>query len=240
MAKIITNGTPGTTWTNTTGKVQYQLLVTWENSCGLCIQYDRAIGPLWPTPFHRGCRCRQKPVWAGNESDPFVDFRKKLLDLDPGQQARVIGRSNLKLVEAGVVKWSDVVTPARIRSLREVVSRGKLSVAELLDAGVTKKAAEAAHQSVNTPAHAVAEAERVEALRKLLGLGVSKPQIKELFGARVAERVGISEGPSGPQPMPPAPSVPFLPTLLLSIGVKPEAVAEAERVAARKRKEQSE
>lgn len=248
MAKLITNGTPGTTWANATGKVQYQLLVSWQNSCGLCCQYDRAIGPLWPTPFHRGCRCRQKAIWPGADSLPFVDFRAEVTKLDRPQQSRVIGRSNLVLVERGVIGWDDVVTSARVRSLREVVSRLGLTVDQLTKAGVVRRVAEEAHRSVNTPAHAIAEAERREAIRRFQELGVGKPQIKEMFGARMAARVGIAGGPSGPGSMPtpkPGPKPPVTPVAVLSLpavrakaprpeadasallglGVKPEALA---------------
>ena len=78
MARVEFNGEPGTVWTNQTEKVQYQLIVNWHNSCGLCIQYDHAIGPLWPTPFHHGCRSRQRIIFPGKSAEPFVDFRAKI------------------------------------------------------------------------------------------------------------------------------------------------------------------
>jgi hypothetical protein len=215
MAKVITNGKPGTTWTNTTGKVQYQLLVSWHNSCGLCCQWDRAIGPLWPTPFHRGCRCTQKAIWPGKESDPFVDFMEKVQQLDRPQQTRVIGRSNLVLVEAGIVQWGDVVTSARVRSLREVVSRQGLTVKQMTDAGVMKRWAEQAYEAVHTPAQAIADAAKKEAIQHLQHLGVGKQEIKQRFGAAIAGRIKIAEGPTGPQvtgpPKPPPPAPPPVP-----------------------------
>lgn len=211
MAKVITNGAAGTTWTNSTGKVQYQLLVDWRHSCGLCCQYDHAIGPLWPTPFHRGCRCKQKAIWPGNESLPFVDFMEKIRGLDRSQQSRVIGRSNLVLVEAGVVTWSDVVTSARVRSLREVVSRQKLTVHQMTGAGVVKRIAEAAHLSVHTPTHEIAEQAKRDAIKHLKDLGVGAAEIKSRFGAMMASRVGIKEGPGGPGGMPSAPTPPVGP-----------------------------
>jgi hypothetical protein len=196
VAKVTFNGEPGATWRNDGAKAQYQLFVDWHNSCGLCAQYDRAIGPWWPIPFHRNCRCVQKPVWPGETSEPFVDFREKIRELDPRQQSRVIGAANLKLVEAGAVKWSDVVTPNRVRTLREVVSREKLSVEAMVKAGVMRRYAGEAHAAVHTAAHEHAEAQRKEAVEGLKRLGVGSEAIRRAFGERMAERAGIAAGPS--------------------------------------------
>jgi hypothetical protein len=203
-AKQIYSGAPGTTWKNTTGKVQYQLLVQWKNSCGVCIQRDRQIGPLWPTPFHHGCRCKQKAIWPNGESLPFVDFRLKIAELDHAQQTRVVGRSNLTLIDAGVVQWSDVVTPTRIRTLREVVSRQKLGVAAMVAAGVKRFQAEHAFETVNTPAHVLAEEQKVSAFAKLRQLGLSDQQIRAEVAKRLAARVMIGGAPPPPASTPTA------------------------------------
>ena len=225
MAKVIINQEPGSTWTNAGETVQYQLLVSWQNSCGLCVQYDRAIGPLWPTPFHRGCRCKQKALWPGVTSEPFVDFRAKITTLNRVQQSRVIGRSNLVLVEAGVVQWDDVVTKTRVRTLQEVVSRKRLAVDVMTNAGVVKRLAEQAHQAVNTPAHAIAEAQRVEAIRNLQRLSVGKESIQDLFAERMAGRLGISaKGPSGPSRFDTIPTHEEAYRVLIALGIKPSAL----------------
>ena len=197
MARVEFNGEPGTVWTNQTEKVQYQLIVNWHNSCGLCIQYDHAIGPLWPTPFHHGCRCRQRIIFPGKSAEPFVDFRAKIDQLDKTQRARVIGVASLRLVESGTVQWADVVGKNRIRTLQEVVAREKLSVEQMVKAGVQRKTAEKAHASVNTPEHEIRRQKRAEAIRQLQNLGVGKEQIKQAFGKEVAKRVTIDAGPSG-------------------------------------------
>jgi hypothetical protein len=208
VAKVTFNGSPGSTWQNTTGKVQYQLHVKWANSCGLCAQYDRAIGPWWPIPFHRNCRCVQKPVHPNGTSEPFVDFREKIRELDRDQQGRICGVAALKLVEAGTVQWNDVVTSNRIRSLREVVSRQKLTVRQMTDAGVKKSTAEKAHGAVHTPEHEHAEEQRKEAVAELKRLGVGSEEVRKAFGEGIAKRVAIKAGPSErPEP----PSGPFLP-----------------------------
>ena len=216
MAQITFNGDPGSTWTNAGEKVQYQLIVDWHNSCGLCAQYDHAIGPWWPIPFHRGCRCKQKAIWPGKTSSPFVDFREKIRELDRPQQSRVIGAANLKLVEEGVVKWGDVVTNGRVRTLEEVVARGKLSVKQMTDAGVQRKTAERAFQSVNTPEHQLVEAQRRAAVKHLESLGVGREEILKRVAEGLVERIGISAGPSGPSRI----TVKNLVTLEVALGVR--------------------
>lgn len=211
MAKIILNGEPGTTWTNNTGKVQYQLIVDWQNSCGLCAQHDHAIGSSWPIPFHRGCRCKQIAIWPGKTSQPFVDFREVISGLDPVQQSRVVGRSNLTLIERGVVDWSDVVTQARVRDFREVVSLKKLSVKEMVGAGVNPRLATEAYAAVNTPAHQQAAAQRKALLDQITAKGITKEQLRKALAERLAARVGIAQGPSGPGASPIKPGAPTPP-----------------------------
>jgi hypothetical protein len=213
-------GEPGSTWTNDTGKVQYQLIVDWVNSCGLCCQFDHQVGPSWPIPFHRGCRCRQRAIWPGKESLPFVDFREKILELDRPQRSRVIGASALVLVEKGVIGWDDVVTKTRVRSLREVVSRLGLTVDQMAKAGVRRDLAAKAHQSVNTPAHELAEQHRKELIAKVVKAGVSPAQVKEAVARKLAARVSIGAGPSGPS----GPAT-FGPDAIAKLGIKVPAVA---------------
>jgi hypothetical protein len=253
MARVIFNGEPGAVFTNGTEKVLYQLIVNWENSCGLCCQNDRAIGPWWPIPYHRGCRCRIVAIYPGHAAEPYVDFRQKVADLPRGQQTRVVGRANLTLIEAGKVQWSDVVTSNRVRTLEEVASRKKLSVREMTDAGVKPSVAMRAHAAVNTPEHVQADAQRKAIVARLNELGVGKEEIKARFGKAIADRVGIDAGPSGPDLLPvprigpkpgggPAPLPLPLPKKpgpkpvakpdevkaaeLVKLGVKPEAIKE--------------
>lgn len=208
MARVIFNGEPNDVWVNETGKIQYQFIVQWRNSCGLCAQYDHAIGPSWPIPLHYGCRCQQVLIRVGAEADPFVDFREKIRELDLHQQAVVVGKSNLQLIEAGTVKWEDVVTRSRVRLLREVVSREKLSIKAMRDAGVKEYIAIEAHATVTTPAHQLADQQRRELVARLAVHGMSEEQAKREFGERLAKRLSIEEGPSGKQAfrMPPTPN----------------------------------
>lgn len=202
MPRLIIAGEPGEAYENDTGKVVYQLIVSWHNSCGLCIQYDHQIGPLWPCPFHRNCNCKNVPILPGMTGDPFVDFRAKILTVPPSQQAVIVGKSNLAMVESGLVKWDDVVTPSRIRSLREVASRKRLTVNQMVGSGVTRGRAEEAWNAVHTGTHTAAEATRAAQTKVLLSKGYTKTQIVDAAGRAIGSRIGIVEGPSGPQILP--------------------------------------
>lgn len=221
--RVVIAGEPGETWTNDTTKVQYQLKANWRNSCAVCIQFDRQIGPLWPTPFHRNCSCTQGAVYPGKTSEPFVDFRDKIRELEPAEQTRVMGRSTFVLVETGVVKWDDVVTTGRIRSLREVVARNKLDVETMVKAGVMRRHAAKAYEDVNTPAHRIVAEERKQALKHLEEL-VGQEVARRRAAERLAKRVATTTDPGFRQPKPVAPG---LAGILLDLGVKPSAVEAA-------------
>jgi hypothetical protein len=227
MARVIFNGTPGEVWKNEGTRVQYQLFVAFNFSCGLCIQFANAIAGAWPVPFHRNCRCRVKPIWPGADAEPYVDFMDEIRKLDPKQQAAAVGASNWKLLEKGTVNWDDVVTPTRVRDLREVVSRNKLSVADLTKAGVPRGLADLVHASVDTPAHELVDKTRQELVDKLKDVGLSHQEIKRAVGEGLAKRVFIGEGPSGAQSFYIAPR-PLAPEVLGKIlNLKPEAVKAA-------------
>lgn len=201
-------GAPGTTWTNDTGKIRYQFHCDWKNTCGVCAQYDGMVGPSWPIPFHFSCRCRQSPVYPGKESQPFTDFRAKVETLSAPQKANLVGASNYRLISQGVVSWDDVVTEGRVRDLREVVARKKLTPAQLKKAGVDRHTAAKAVAAVNTPAHALAEEARRKAMDALKAKGLSDEQARRAVAERLAGRVSIGGGPPGPAgpAVPPGPA----------------------------------
>lgn len=134
-------GEPGATWANDTDRVLYQLHVTFHNSCANCIQYAGQISTYWNVPFHRNCSCTNVPIPPGGHSRPFVDFREEVQGLDRDQQARVLGRASLTLIERGVIGWEDVVLRSRIRPLHEVVARKRLTVDAMVRSGVPPHAA---------------------------------------------------------------------------------------------------
>jgi hypothetical protein len=196
--RVVWSGPPGDTHTNDTAFVQYQLHCNLERTCGECLQYHEAIqrGP-WPIPLHVNCNCRQTPIPPGKEAaEPFTDFRKILDDMPPGEQQAAIGTSNYKLLKEGVVEWKDIVTPSRVRPLREVVALKRLTVEEMERAGVDKKIAEAAHASVHTAEHELIHQQRMGLIHQLQDAGLHQNQLVEQLSRGLAAKVGLAEGPA--------------------------------------------
>lgn len=134
----------------------------------------------------------------GAEAEPFVDYRAKVESLDPKSQAKVMGRAAYELVRRGVVKWEDVVTPTRVRTLQEVVAREKLTISRMTKSGIRESVARRAYEAVNTPAEAILKAHRDRLVENLRGAGLSTEQIVTIAAEKVASRLVIS-GPSGVQ-----------------------------------------
>ena len=190
MARIILNGEPGTTWTNNTGVVHWQLHCALINSCGVCLSYHMAIAEWWPLLHHRGCNCKVRPVAIGATASPWVDFREVLRELPESQHEKAIGRSAYKLLEAGVIKWEDVVTSARVRPLYEVVARERLSIETMVKAGVPRSIAAEVHGSVHTPEHIALEQHQMRMIANLRNAGLTDQQIKQGFAQGISKRVG--------------------------------------------------
>jgi hypothetical protein len=210
--RIIFNGEPGSTWTNNTERVRYQFVCSLINTCSACLQYHLAIGPWWPIPIHRRCRCRQVPVAVGAPAPyPFVDFRKLLDELLPQfhmrggkrvlirQHAAAIGAGNYRLLKAGVVKWDEIVTKYRVRTLREVVAVNKVSLKTMLKAGVKPSVAETAHAAVHTPEAELVRQHREQLIQKITAAGVPQKALVEELARGLFSRVGIVGGAAGPQ-----------------------------------------
>lgn len=197
--RVVWNGDAGEVWENRTDKPWYQLLVSWSNTCGLCAQYDRAVASAsWPIPFHFGCNCRQVVIRVGAKAEPAVDFRETIRNLPPDQRSACVGSANLKLIEAGVVAWSDVVTAHRVRDLNEVVAIKGLDVAAMTRVGVRRTIAEQAFASVNTPAHQLVAAKRAQLLANLEGAGLDRDQVRQVLATGLASKLSAT-GPSGDQ-----------------------------------------
>jgi hypothetical protein len=193
-SRIIWNGKPGEVWVNNTERFKYQLIVAYQNSCGFCIQYDRAVSNWWPLPFHNRCRCRQLLLKPGGVAEPFVDFRAKLADLSEAQQVSAVGRSNYALLDSGVVSWGDVVTETRVRSFTEVAQRAKLDVKATVKAGVDPEQARHAFEKINTPKQLIVREQRAKLIERIQKAGLSDEQIKEAVAVRVGEKIGIVGG----------------------------------------------
>lgn len=199
---IIWPGEAGDSYTNNTGKVVYQVQCQWHNTCGACAQYHDTVVDWW-SPLHHGCACVLIPIFPNGTSKPYEDWQKIIQDLPESQQKEIAGASNWKLIQEGVVDFGDVVTSTRVRSLQEVVSREKLTVDQMTEAGIRASVAEKAWATVNTPEHILADQTRAALFAKIKALGVTPQTLADMFGAEMAERIGIAAGPSGPSGLPP-------------------------------------
>lgn len=192
-------GEPGAKWTNDTEDIWYQFHAHWQNTCGACAQYDGAVKKgSWPIGLHRGCNCTQDPVKPGAQAQPFTDFRATLEGLDESQKRAAVGASNYKLIEQGVVKWEDVVSPYRVRTLQEVVATQKLSITQMEAVGIRPKIAADAYAAVHTPAHQIAQQHRQQLIEKLKGAGLSREQMKQLISGGVAQKISAPRTHGGP------------------------------------------
>lgn len=195
-ATAIIDGPPGDVWTNDTSKPMYQLHVSANNTCGLCWQYAEKISRFWAIPLHRNCRCRQSAIKPGQQArNPFVNYRELVRDLSPTQQTAVMGRSAFRLWEAGVVKWEDVVTPARVRPLHEVVGNRGLSIKRMIKAGVQPWVARRAYETVHTPEHEAVAAQRRRLLEQIAGAGMSQDAVVRQLAKAIFPRITIASGP---------------------------------------------
>ena len=197
--RIIYDGDAGTRFTNNTGKVLYQFIAALQNTCGVCLQYHLKISAAWPIPIHYNCRCIQRMVKPGQEAKhDFCNYRELLDGFDEAQKTAAIGASNYRLLKSGLAKWDDIVTPNRVRDFREVVARNNLTVKQMTDHGVKKYQAEKAYSAVHTAEHEHVARQRRELLQKLTGAGLSQETLVKELSNRLAARVSIAAGPTGP------------------------------------------
>lgn len=220
----VISGESGEVWTNSTEKILFQFHCNFSNSCGLCIQFANQIGNFWPIPLHAGCNCRQVAVRPGARAAPFIDYQKAVAELDKKQQARVMGLSNWKLVESGAVKWSDVVTKARVKDFHQVVAEQKLSVKAMTGMGISPFEAKKALGLITTPAHLTAVATRKALVEELRKGGLSDAEIQVRLVEKLKQRVQVKRGPEPPTslgPKPPTPSTP--PVSIPKLAPKPKA-----------------
>lgn len=227
-ARRILNGKPGEAWKNDTGKVRWQAIVAWHNSCGRCVQNDHVISTSkWPFPLHRLCLCKQVPIYPGATARPFVDFREEIDRLPAYRREHVIGRAALKLVDNHVLRWPDVVTPSRIKPLHELVSKHKLTVERMTAAGVDRRTAERAFAAAHghTP-EALAEAHRAAEEARLAAVAEQRRRAAEATRARPAAGEARPAAPPRVE-APRVRSARALADYLHGAGVKPAAIRAA-------------
>jgi hypothetical protein len=161
----------------------------------MCAQYESCIGPPWPIPLCHGCNCRQSAIPVGATSRPFVDFLEEIRSLSLDQKHAVMGKGKWEIFAAGLVMWSDVVTPSRVREFHEVMDIKRLTIDQMVGAGVPVADVIAAWNLVHTPEREAVEARRKELLTKLMAHGLSKEEITRQIAADLAARI------IGPKPM---------------------------------------
>ena len=201
--RIVWQGKPGEVYVNDTDRFKYQMVCDLVNTCGTCLQYHLAISNWWPIPFHRNCRCHQVPIKPGQSASPYRDFREVLDGLSDAQKAEAIGASNYKLLKDGVVTWDDIVTPTRVRTLKEVVAAKKLTVDEMVASGVDKRLAQAAYAEVHTPEQEIIRQHRQELVQRLETAGFDRKQIADVIAYDIAKDAVAIPGQDTPPPPPP-------------------------------------
>jgi hypothetical protein len=195
MATIIT-GNPGERWQNDGGKVQYQLVVAFINSCGFCIQYHHAIANYWPIPFHPRCNCRAVPIAPGQSAEPFADFEAEIEKLPHERQVEVIGDGAWKLIQDGQIKWEDAVTKTRIKSLYEIARDKNLSISDMKKAGISEATASRAYLQTRTPAQMAMLSAQKAAYQKLIDMGYTPEQIQQMAVQRISSMFGLVGAPN--------------------------------------------
>jgi hypothetical protein len=156
------------------------------------------------------CNCRSIPVAPGETAEPFIDYEKTVAEMSPADQRHAMGASNWKLIEGGLARWSDVVTPGRIRDFREVVDRLDITVKDMRKVGISRAVAFEAHNATHTEAHHEGEALRRTLIEGLRTHGLSDRRIAAEVATLLGKRFGLV-GPAGFEPGFPGPAPPIKP-----------------------------
>ncbi len=212
---IIWPGDPGTSWTNDGATVAYQFFCSFlATSCDYCMSLDSAIRITpWPIPQHDHCACWEEEIFPGDDSAAFGDFRDRLRIMSDAFKQDALGYSLWRLIKSGLVSFDDVVTPDRIRSLAEVVARHKLTVDDMVGAGVSRAVAGRAANASRADVAEIIKRHRDELARRV---GVAAVHANALRNAVAAGVGGVplvgTGGLVGPSVQPSAPPIPDLPS----------------------------
>ena len=138
-APVIYTAPAGTRWLNCTGALAYQFVCALTNTCPRCLPYHLRIAAWWPLGLHPRCQCDQLPIEPGQEA-PLVSrsLDQIVHSLPAHEQLRVLGKTTMLLIGAGIVGIDQVVTKNRTRPPGEVIARAKLSDEQLKAAGVRR------------------------------------------------------------------------------------------------------
>jgi hypothetical protein len=153
------DGVPGEHWFNLTPDVWWQWTVA--PGCGeLCLRLDAQMVRDLKPPLHPKCKCTVERVgplhWAPR---PFATFREKVrLAIRRGWGADLFSLSSFLVVKAGLVKLDELIAGERILDLAEVVGKKKLTVDQLVAAGINPPVASKAVGLARVRAAAAAKA----------------------------------------------------------------------------------
>ena len=135
------SGPPGERWRNRTDDTWYQLVSSLRKPCAVCLRRHGRISPRpWPIPFHPHCECAQLPIVPGAEAP--IEFRSPAglaAAMPVGGQVELVGPLNWLIRSAGLVSWDDLFdSNGDPRDFDQVVRRKKLTVPQLVAAGVAE------------------------------------------------------------------------------------------------------
>jgi hypothetical protein len=162
-------GPPGTTWTNKTSRVRYQLCATVHVDGGYCFRASGRLGPWWPIPVVDGCSCTQRAIRPHETSLPFTDVDEELGKTTVGQRDLVFGRNNRLLLDASLVSWPELIGRFSGIAFEHVIYSKGLSLESILAAGVSKSEAEVTWERVSL--RRAEDDKRRETLAKLAAAG---------------------------------------------------------------------
>lgn len=153
------DGVPGEHWWNLTPDVWWQWTVA-PGCCELCLRLDAQMVRDLKPPLHPRCRCQVERVrpweWAPR---PFATFRDKVYQaIRGGWGADLFSLSTFLVVKAGLAKLDELIEGERILDLAEVVGKKKLSVDQLVAAGLNPPVASKAVALAKVRAAAKAKA----------------------------------------------------------------------------------
>ena len=134
-------GPPDTRWRNMTGDTWYQLVASLRHTCSVCVRRHGRISPRpWPIPFHLHCECTQQPVLPGGQAPVAFAAPSLLMPAMPvGGQVGLVGPLNWLIRSAGLVSWDDLFDGnGDPRDFDQVVKRKKLTVDQLVKAGIAE------------------------------------------------------------------------------------------------------
>jgi hypothetical protein len=136
-------GPPGTRWRNTTGEVWYQWLSSLRKPCATCLKRHGRIFAELPERPHPNCECEFLEIQPGDEAP--IEFRTPggLAAMMPTNgQVQLVGALNWMLQSAGLVSWDDLFDEdGEARDFKDTVKRKRLTIAQLVAAGINETVA---------------------------------------------------------------------------------------------------